>query len=70
MFHQCLIPAVEKALCQPPYQIQPLIGLAQQECSAVGTDRPAVETGYDFPPPRPFKSEAGLDLRRSRKLTH
>jgi hypothetical protein len=39
MFHQGLIPAVEERLCQSPYQVQPLVGLAQQERPAVGTDR-------------------------------
>src|SRR5580658_7493240 len=60
MFHQSLIPAVEETPCQPSYQIQPLVGLAQQQSTAVGTDRPSVETGYDLPPPRPFKSETRL----------
>jgi hypothetical protein len=29
MFHQGLIPAVQETRCQPSYQIQPLIALAQ-----------------------------------------
>src|ERR1019366_9212483 len=41
-------------------QVEPLVHLAQQKRSTVGTDRPAVKTGHDLPPPRPFKSETRL----------
>ena len=48
VLHQVLIPAVEKTGCQPRQQIQPLVGLAEQECPAAGTDRASVKTGDDF----------------------
>jgi hypothetical protein len=60
VLHQRLIPAVQKTLPKPRQQVEPPVHLAQQKRSSVGTDRPAIETGYDFPPPRPFKSEARL----------
>jgi hypothetical protein len=46
-----LTPAIEKTLRKTRHQIQPF---------AVGTDRPAVETGHDLTLPRPFKSETRL----------
>jgi hypothetical protein len=60
MLDLVLIPAVEKTFCQAREQVQALIGLAQQERAAIGTDRPAVEPGHDFPSSGGFKSEAGL----------
>ena len=60
MLHLILIPAIEKAFCQACEQVQALIGLAQQECAAVGTNRPAVEPRHDFSSSGGFKSEAGL----------
>ena len=60
MIDHVLIPAVEEALCQARQQVEALVGLAQQERAAVGTDRSAVETGHDFPRSQRFKSEAGL----------
>src|SRR6266566_2142717 len=61
MLDQVLIPAVEKTLCQARQQIQTLVGLAQQERAAVGTDRSPVETSHDFPSPAGFKSETRFD---------
>ena len=55
-----LISTVEKTLSQTRQQVQAFVGLAQQERSSIGTDRSAVETGHDLPPPRPFKSETRL----------
>ena len=60
VFDQILIPVVEKTLRHARQQIQAFVGLAQQECSAVGTDRAAVEPGHDLPRTAGFKSEAGL----------
>jgi hypothetical protein len=54
------ISPVQKTARQPWQQIQTLIGLAQQECSAVGTDRAPVESGHDLPSPEGFKSETRL----------
>jgi hypothetical protein len=34
--------------------------VVKQESTAVGTDRPTVETGHDLTLPRPFKSETRL----------
>jgi hypothetical protein len=48
------IPAVEKTFRQSTQKIQRLAGLAQQKRIAIGTDRPAVETGYNFPLPAGF----------------
>jgi len=55
-----LISAIEKTLCQARQQIQTLVGLAKQERAAIRADRPAIESGYDFPFPAGFESEAGL----------
>ncbi len=60
MLHLLLIPAIEKALGQPAQQVQALVGLAQQKCSAIGTDRASVKTGHDLPLPASLKSEARL----------
>ena len=60
MLNLLLIPAVQKTLRQARQQIQALVGLAQQQCPAVGTDRAPVESGHDLPRTAGFKSEAGL----------
>jgi hypothetical protein len=48
VFDQRLIPTVQKTLSETRQQVEPLIHLAQQKRSAIGTDRPAVKTGHDF----------------------
>ena len=58
---QLLIPPVQKTFRQSRQQIQALVGLPQQQCTAIGTDRAAVESGHDLPRTAGFKSEAGLD---------
>jgi hypothetical protein len=60
MFHPDRIPAVEKTFRQSTQKIQTLVGLAQQKRAAIGTDRPAVETGHNLPLPAGFESEARL----------
>src|SRR3954447_22914346 len=60
------IPTVHKALSQTRQQIQPLVGLPQQQTTPVGADCPTVKTGHNLPPTAVFKSEAGLvTLRHS-----
>src|SRR3954464_1392487 len=54
------IPTVHKATRQTRQQIQPLVGLPQKQRTAIGTDRPPVKTGHNFPPTTVFKPEAGL----------
>src|SRR4051812_29010878 len=54
------IPTVHKATRQTRQQIQPLVGLPQKQRTAIGTDRPPVKTGHNFPPTTIFKPEAGL----------
>jgi hypothetical protein len=57
---QRLISTVQKTLSETRQQVEPLVNLAQQKRSTVGTDCPAVKTGHDLPPPRPLKSETRL----------
>src|SRR3954465_12706311 len=60
------IPTVDKAPSQTRQQIQPLVGLAQQQTTPIGADCSTVKTGHNFPPGTVFKSEAGLvTLRHS-----
>src|SRR3982751_6801493 len=60
------IPTVDKAPSQTRQQIQPLVGLAQQQTTPIGADCSPVKTGHNFPPTAAFKSEAGLvTLRHS-----
>src|SRR3954467_6806487 len=60
------IPTVDKAPSQTRQQIQPLVGLAQQQTTPIGADCSTVKTGHNFPPGAVFKSEAGLvTLRHS-----
>jgi hypothetical protein len=49
MLDQSRIAAIQKAFTEPPQEIDSLIGLPQQECSAIGTDRSPVELCYHFP---------------------
>lgn len=60
MLYVLLLPAIEEALCQARQQIQPLIGLPQQQRAAIGTDRAAIKSPDDFPLPAGFESETRL----------
>src|SRR4051794_7028902 len=60
------IPTVDKAPSQTRQQIQPLVGLPQQQTTPIGADCSTVKTGHNFPPGAVFKPEAGLvTLRHS-----
>src|SRR4051794_41064364 len=61
------IPTVDKAPSQTRQQIQPLVGLAQQQTTPIGADCSTVKTGHNFPPGAVFKSEAGLVTLRHSK---
>jgi hypothetical protein len=49
MLDAAWIATVEKALRQARQQIQLLVGLAQEQCPTIRTDRASIKTGYDLP---------------------
>jgi len=65
--YQSRIAAIQKAFTEPPQQIDFSIGLAQQECATVGTDRSAVELCYHFPLALTGEGQPGLDTLCHRK---
>jgi hypothetical protein len=60
VLHLGLLSTVQETLRQARQQIQALVGFAQQQGAAVGTDGSPIEAGHDFPPSEGFKSETGL----------
>src|SRR5450631_2228997 len=60
MFYVVLVASIEEALGQSWQQVQPFIGLLEQEGSSVGTDRAAVESRCDLPLAGASKFEARL----------
>src|SRR5918995_6368189 len=60
MLDAILLAAVQETLRESFQQIQPLVGLPQQQRASIGTDRAAVESGHHLPRIMSFEFEAGL----------
>ena len=60
MFHSILLAAVQETMRESRQQIQPLIGLPQQQRASVGTDRAAVKPRHHLTRIMGFEFEAGL----------
>jgi hypothetical protein len=54
------VPVIAEAAREALDDSRPALGLGQQHCSAIGTDRPTVETGHDLAPTTAFESHLAL----------